>query len=104
MGLGVARKFWKDRDGWWDDVDYFAKVTALSAWYREFDPVNRKLKGVLGILTEGDADLEACYLPEEHSFNTDQAIIKGVGMGLNGNDYEHFAGMKIKVGNIVENE
>jgi hypothetical protein len=94
-GLGVARRFWKTND--WGNVKYHTEVTALHGWYREFDPINRQLKGESGVLTEGGASLEALYLPEEHGLDIDHAVIKGVGMGLDG---QQFGGMKIKVGNI----
>lgn len=95
-GLGVARRFWKEND--WGNVKYYTQVTALHGWYREFDPINRNLKGEIGALIEGGASLEARYLPEEHGFDIDHAVIRGVGMGL---DSGNFGGMKIKVGNIV---
>jgi hypothetical protein len=94
-GLGVARRWWSEND--WGNVKYYSQAKALHGWYREFDPVNRKLKGETGNVIAGGASLEAKYLPDEQGVDLDHTIIKGVGMGLND---KHFGGMKIQTGEI----
>ncbi len=99
-GIGVARRHYKTDSGLLSSTKDHVDVTALHAWYREFDPVNRKLTGEAGLVIEGGAALEARYLPEEYGLNSDHAIITGVGMGLKQGS-GRYGGLKIKVGNIV---
>ncbi|MCI5131380.1 MAG: hypothetical protein D3904_07600 [Candidatus Electrothrix sp. EH2] len=96
-GLGVSRAYDKDKNPYTGNVKKYSWVTALHGWYREFDPVNRQLKGETGNVIAGGASLEAKYLPEEQGVDLDHTIIKGVGMGLNDS---HFGGMKITTGEI----
>jgi hypothetical protein len=55
----------------------------MCSWYREFDPVNRKLKGGKPhFVSSGGNDLSQRYLPEEHGFDVDNTIVTSVGMGV----------------------
>lgn len=99
VGIGVARRFRKEAEFIiWNHKNY-VEVTALHIWYREFDPVNRKLTGDVRHESWGAANWEAKFLPEGYGLDTDHAIITGVGMGLK-KESSAYGGLQIEVGYI----
>lgn len=99
IGVGVERRHWKTDSGPFSSTKDHVAVKSLHVWYREFDPVNRKLTGEIGLITQGGANLEAQFLTEDHGLDVDHAILKGVGMGLKKGS-SAYGGLKIKIGYI----
>jgi len=72
--------------------------SALHIWYREFDPVNRQLKGGEPYLESSGGDsLSLRYLPEEHGFDVKNTVVTSVGMGVS--SYS-LTGLLIKVSTL----
>ncbi|MDM8563469.1 hypothetical protein QUF54_08965, partial [Candidatus Marithioploca araucensis] len=82
-GFGATVGKNKKRPKPWKSHVTYTWPSALHIWYREFDPINRKLKGGEPYLVSSGGDsLSLRYLPEEHGFDVKNTVVTSVGMGV----------------------